>query len=38
MDFVAEFRAGLRLWLTVETGDTGRNAIFSQNLLAVAVK
>jgi 2-polyprenyl-3-methyl-5-hydroxy-6-metoxy-1,4-benzoquinol methylase len=31
-------RAGLRLWLTVETGETGRNAIFSQNLLAVAVK
>jgi 2-polyprenyl-3-methyl-5-hydroxy-6-metoxy-1,4-benzoquinol methylase len=31
-------RAGLRLWLAVETGETGRNAIFSQNLLAVAAK
>ncbi len=31
-------RAGLRLWLAVETGDSGRNAIFSQNLLAVATK
>ena len=28
----------LRLYLTVETGDTGRDAIFSQNLLAVALK
>lgn len=31
-------RAGLRLWLAVETGETGRGAIFSQNLLAVAFK
>jgi SAM-dependent methyltransferase len=31
-------RVGLRLWLAVETGDTGGNAIFSQNLLAVATK
>jgi 2-polyprenyl-3-methyl-5-hydroxy-6-metoxy-1,4-benzoquinol methylase len=31
-------RAGLRLWLAVETGDSGRSAIFSQNLLAVAAK
>ena len=31
-------RLALRLYLAVETGDTGRNAIFSQNLLAVAVK
>jgi SAM-dependent methyltransferase len=31
-------RAGLRLWLAVETGETGRHAIFSQNLLAVATK
>ena len=31
-------RAALRLWLAVETGDTARHAIFSQNLLAVAVK
>jgi cyclopropane fatty-acyl-phospholipid synthase-like methyltransferase len=31
-------RAGLRLWLAVETGDSGRSAIFSQNLLAVAKK
>ena len=31
-------RGGLRLWLAVETGDSGRNAIFSQNLLAVATK
>jgi SAM-dependent methyltransferase len=30
-------RTGLRLWLAVETGDTASNAIFSQNLLAVAV-
>lgn len=31
-------RAGLRLYMAVETGDTARDAIFSQNLLAVAVK
>jgi SAM-dependent methyltransferase len=31
-------RAGLRLWLAVESGDTSRGAIFSQNLLAVAMK
>lgn len=31
-------RAGLRLWLAVETGDTGRRAIFSQNFLVVAFK
>lgn len=31
-------RAVLRFYLAVETGDTGRNAIFSQNFLAVAVK
>jgi len=31
-------RAGLRLWLAIETGETGRDAIFSQNLLAVALK
>lgn len=31
-------RVGLRLWLMVETGETGRDAIFSQNLLAVAFK
>jgi 2-polyprenyl-3-methyl-5-hydroxy-6-metoxy-1,4-benzoquinol methylase len=31
-------RVVLRLWLAIETGDTGRNAIFSQNLLAVATK
>jgi cyclopropane fatty-acyl-phospholipid synthase-like methyltransferase len=31
-------RAGLRLWLAVETGDSGRNALFSQNLVAVATK
>ena len=31
-------RGGLRLWLAVETGDAARNAIFSQNLLAVASK
>lgn len=32
------FRAGFRLWLAVETGELGRKAIFSQNLLAVATK
>jgi SAM-dependent methyltransferase len=31
-------RAGLRLWLAIETGDGGRDAIFSQNLFAVALK
>lgn len=32
------FRAGLRLYLVAETGDSGKDAIFSQNLLTVAVK
>jgi len=31
-------RGGLRLYLAVETGDTGREAIFSQNFLTVALK
>ena len=31
-------RLFLRLYLVVETGDAGRNAIFSQNFLAVAYK
>jgi len=31
-------RGGLRFWLAVETGDSGRYAIFTQNLLAVARK
>jgi 2-polyprenyl-3-methyl-5-hydroxy-6-metoxy-1,4-benzoquinol methylase len=31
-------RLFLRFCLAIETGDTGRDAIFSQNLLAVAVK
>jgi SAM-dependent methyltransferase len=31
-------RTGLRLWLAIETGDTGRGAIFTQNLFAVALK
>lgn len=31
-------RLGLRLWLAAETGDTGRNAIFTRNLFAVASK
>ncbi len=31
-------RAGLRLWLAIETGDLGRDAIFTQNLFAVAEK
>jgi SAM-dependent methyltransferase len=31
-------RALLRLFFMAETGDTGRNAIFSQNLLALARK
>jgi SAM-dependent methyltransferase len=31
-------RGGLRLYLAAETGDTGRNALFTQNLLAVAFK
>lgn len=29
---------GLRLWMTAETGDTGRNAIFTRNLFAVVYK
>jgi SAM-dependent methyltransferase len=32
------FRSLLRLYLAVETGDTGRHAIFSQNFLAMAIK
>lgn len=31
-------RAGLRLWLAIETGESGARAVFSQNLLAVATK
>lgn len=31
-------RLGLRLWVAVETGDTGRRALFTRNLLAVATK
>lgn len=31
-------RSGLRLYLAAETGDTGSNAIFSQNFLVVADK
>lgn len=31
-------RGLLRLWLAAETGDTSRTAIFSQNLLAIAIK
>ncbi len=31
-------RSLLRLYLAAETGDTARNAIFSQNLLAIAEK
>jgi 2-polyprenyl-3-methyl-5-hydroxy-6-metoxy-1,4-benzoquinol methylase len=31
-------RVGLRFLLAVETGDLGHNAIFSQNLFAVAIK
>lgn len=31
-------RMGLRLYIAAETGDSGRDAIFSQNLLAVATK
>lgn len=31
-------RLGLRVWLAAETGDAGRDAIFSQNLLAIAFK
>lgn len=31
-------RGLLRLYLAAETGDTGRAAVFSQNLLAVAIK
>jgi 2-polyprenyl-3-methyl-5-hydroxy-6-metoxy-1,4-benzoquinol methylase len=32
------FRSLLRLYLAVETGDTGRDSVFSQNFLAVAYK
>lgn len=32
------FRTGLRLYRAAETGDTGRDAIFSQDFLTVAVK
>lgn len=31
-------RAVLRLWSLSETGDTGRDAVFTRNLLAVAVR
>jgi 2-polyprenyl-3-methyl-5-hydroxy-6-metoxy-1,4-benzoquinol methylase len=31
-------RLGLRLWLAIETGDSGSEAIFTQNLFAVAHK
>ncbi len=31
-------RAGLRLYAAAETGETGRDAVFTRNLLAVAVK
>ena len=31
-------RGGLRLYLAAETGDASRGAVFTQNLLAVAVK
>lgn len=31
-------RGGLRLYAAAETGDTGRDAVFTRNLLAVAVK
>jgi len=31
-------RGLLRLWLAIECGESGRDAIFSQNLLSVAVK
>jgi cyclopropane fatty-acyl-phospholipid synthase-like methyltransferase len=31
-------RLALRIYIAVETGDTGRDAIFSQNFLAVAFK
>ncbi|MBL0932897.1 MAG: class I SAM-dependent methyltransferase, partial [Alphaproteobacteria bacterium] len=34
----AVLRAGLRLALAAETGETGRDAIFSQTFLAVATK
>ena len=32
------FRAVLRLYLAAETGDSAQDAIFSQNVLTVAVK
>jgi cyclopropane fatty-acyl-phospholipid synthase-like methyltransferase len=31
-------RGMLRVWIAAETGDTARDAIFSQNLLAIAIK
>jgi hypothetical protein len=31
-------RLALRVYIVAETGDTGRECIFSQNLLAVATK
>ncbi|MBF6571132.1 MAG: class I SAM-dependent methyltransferase [Candidatus Binataceae bacterium] len=31
-------RGALRVWIAAETGDTARDAIFSQNLIAVALK
>jgi cyclopropane fatty-acyl-phospholipid synthase-like methyltransferase len=31
-------RGLLRVWIAAETGDTARDAIFTQNLLAVAIK
>ncbi len=31
-------RAGLRLYAAAETGDSGRDAVFTRNLLAVAIK
>lgn len=31
-------RAGLRLWSVAETGDAGRDAVFTRNLLAVATR
>ena len=32
------FRNLLRLYVAAETGDSGRDAVFSQNLLAVVIK
>jgi len=31
-------RSGLRMWSMAETGDSGRNAVFTRNLLAVAIR